>query len=238
MSESDWVPNEKKLSIVLSILIAADSPLRFKELWFKCKDQMSRETMIRSLSNLEHQGYITKTSRGPKFVEYEANMEHPELEDIPMNLPFWRAFQKVLDLDLETVDWALKEAKTTRKKQKLIEKLAHSSAEQFTAAIVTATLEAAEEEADEFSIMTALLNESVEERRRMFSRVIFALFKADQEATRRGLGEWLTKARPRWRKSRTKATLDFDKLVRMPYRRTTLQLPGSRAAAKSGPTLS
>jgi DNA-binding HxlR family transcriptional regulator len=71
--ETKGIPTSEKYPIVIWQLLAADSPLRFKDLLAACKGHISKRTLVKTLKLLETEQLIFKKARSHKFVEYELN---------------------------------------------------------------------------------------------------------------------------------------------------------------------
>jgi hypothetical protein len=185
-------------SLIIAELLAAREPIRFHELWSRCKGRLSKASFVNALAAMTQQGIVIRKAQGRKHVEFQLDPHNPELKrqlsqierDLAEEQDLRRKYEKLM---VELGDLISQTARGSRRMKILIRALAYSHAWLLASAEIRIIFREAEIAATrgEDPFVQRVYPQIAERLRLIQRKGIIDLFKADGQTARQAFDDWL-----------------------------------------------
>lgn len=195
--KNEWNPSNRITSLVITELYDAKEPVRFQELWKRCREQLSKASFVRALRALCKEDIVERTQKGRKHVEFRLNPNHPDIRESFTQLERLNAkiendvelYQEIIDADRQILSHLPKGRGRNRIVKAIV--FAHASilavetvVWDFAEADIAATL-------GQKHLEQQLVSEAINRFRILQKKGIIDAIKADRKAAMRALDDWL-----------------------------------------------
>jgi hypothetical protein len=199
-----WQPSKEVQSIIVAELLGIKEPIRFRDLWKRCQDRLSKASFVRGIETLTEQGIVIRAVLGHKHVEFQLNAKHPEVKE-----RIWQASCLVEEAHnlygryeklMVTLGNSLSQVpKNRRRMRTAIKALVYAHAWLLASANTEFTFSDADitVEHGERPIIQRVFTEAITRLSLIQKKGIEDLFKVDRQLTRQALEDWLTELEAR-----------------------------------------
>lgn len=180
-------------------LLIERKPLRFHELWARCKDRLSKPTLVKALRDLQERKQVIRRARGRKYVEFELNPENAEVKRLlswaeKVEITKEKAFEAHTYFVERSREWLSLSLKANKQRKKVVRALIFGHAALIASALTRNTFRTIEHELD-FGRDPSIENLMVEVARRLHlihKETLVEIYKTSEPAAREAFNDWLT----------------------------------------------
>jgi len=195
-----WHASKNVQRIVLLELVRNAEPLRFKELWEKCKGSISKMSFSKALVELEDAKTVVRVRHGRKNVEYHLNPHHPEIRPLLDFEKKRRSQDREHYVHMEEISLRLQRLAEPPSQRKLrkpwTKSQAYSYAFMLAYSMVYNTFQETRLLATqaELPILRELIRDDIMRTRLTLQEGLIRVFKTDAPSTMQAMEEWLSEA--------------------------------------------
>lgn len=179
-------------------LLIERKPLRFHELWARCKDRLSKPSLVRALRDLQERKQVIRHARGRKYVEFELNPDNPDIQKLllwaeKVEITKEKAFEAHAYFVERSREWLSLSLRENKQRKKVVRPLIFAHAALIASALTRLTFRTIEHELD-FGKDPLIENLIVEVARRLHlihKDAVTEIYKTSERAAREAFNDWL-----------------------------------------------